>query len=474
MEKVNSIRETMIKKLKDKGPGFIRNLYQKQEEYSKKNGLEIGRNRIPFIHLPHFMEEKEVVNANKRLDILIETLFQMEKKALSPQGERLFKRLMGSLSDGGRELVNMASYESDFSLKRRHRRVDAYLSEKTEVGETPLKVIEVNQAAPLALHFHDTCQELAGIAMSDLDMAYYPRMLAPKLLGWLVDEYQNRYPGKFPHRVALPIEHGYPPKFTDLPKIAERIEKLSQSYYGEKIEIKICFPYDLTLRAGTIYHGQNEIVDMIWRNSVYMNQYKEEGKEIKDYLYMLHHPEEFVIVNSTRSWLTRNKETFSIIWDDSFMDKITDHNSIIKEKVRKIVPETYNLYFQQDKIDQMVRDKDHFITKPSDAGFGQGVEFGANHSQQSWEKIIEERSSREGFVFQKRVKYPEMDLFDINSDGELIQHRVEYDFCPHHVNGEFTGSALCRVNIKETLGENRQAQKMNLVSGGFMLPIYFC
>jgi hypothetical protein len=118
--------------------------------------------------------------------------------------------------------------------------------------------------------------------------------------------------------------------------------------------------------------------------------------------------------------------------------------------------------------DTVIKEKDLWITKPADAGFGKGVEFGAAHSEKSWMDIIKERTDLDGFIFQKRVTYPTIRVTDIDDDGHLINHRVEYDSCPHHINGAFTGTALTRTNVLEEKGK---VKKMNLVGGGIILPV---
>ncbi len=468
MKTVCTHNEELFTIAKDADKKLLKEIYQEQHQYALEQGLEIDGKFLPFIAFPFFMNDQTVSRSTLQIQILIDTLCKMEELALSQNGQDVFLRLTNSLSRGGKHLVNICNYESKFSLARRHRRVDAYLLPN---GET--KVIEVNQAAPLALHFYETSQELAQIMMKKLNFPYQIRPIAPRLLDWLVDEYQARNPNKLPRTIALTIEHGYPPKFSDLPKMAKRIEKLALEKFGESICIKICFPYEIKLKnnkAILIQDSKETQVDLFWRNSVYMQKYIDEGKDISDYETILKNPEDFLIINSTRSWLTRNKETFSLLWDNELLKNLGLSKNEI-EVIKQIVPETHNLFYSKEKEEMILNDKSNWISKPSDAGFGQGVEFGSNHDNKSWQNIVKERQSIPGFVFQRRVKYPTIEVMDLSSEGEIIKHVVEYDFCPHHINGKFFNSALSRANIKHSFDNNKEVLKMNLVSGGHLLPL---
>ncbi len=456
------MNELLEQKLKSLNKSELCKVYNQLQQMSIDRNMQIGGTQIPFIKVPLLLEKNNLNSILQELNIVIDTLNRLEVFSLTDQGQPIYERLMKSLTPGGRRLVKQASFESDFSLTHRHRRVDGYLLSKGE-----MEIIEVNQAAPLAISFHDSCQDIASHLLNELEMDHSPNFLSEHLLEWFIAEFQHRYgENKFPKVIALPIEHGYPPKFSDLPNMARRIEKLAKENYDERLSIVVCFPYEIHLKnAKPFVDGKS--IDLIWRNSVYMDEYRKQERPLEDYEKILSNPQEYLIINSSRAWLTRNKETFAVMWNDGLMEKA----GFTKEelyKLRRFLPPTYNLKYDQKDWQKILDHKNEWISKPSDAGFGAGVEFGANMSIKEWEQLMIERSRQEGFVFQKRITYPIEEVLDITEDGELVKYKVELDCCPHHVNGSFVGSALSRANI---VGDSKVEQKMNLVSGGHMLPL---
>ena len=417
---------------------------------------------VPVFPVPLIIEKEMTSSVLKKLDIYMEAMFKLEKYALSDKGTSLYDRLMNSLTEGGKHLVRQCSYESDFSLRRRHRRVDGYLDFK----KGTYSIIEINQAAPLAVDFHDVSQRIATHFLNSMGFEYQPVLLAHHLLDWFVDEYRERNPGKFPATIALVIEHGYKPKFVDLPQMALICEKLAMRRYGEKLNIKVCFPYEVKLSGEKIIFEGKE-VHMIWRNSVYMTKYREEGYDIEDYEKICSNPDKHLIINATGTWLTRIKEIFSIFWSEEYC-KNMGLSPEEKEIVREFSPVTVNLKYTPEMEEEVVKERGQWISKPCDAGFGAGVEFGLWHSEKEWKKLVDERKEKHGFVFQKRVSYPTKKIMDINEKGNIINHLVEYDFCPQHINGKFPGTSLSRVNIVK---EDGKISKMNLVGGGIILPM---
>ncbi|MEQ8170389.1 MAG: hypothetical protein ABRQ38_16000 [Candidatus Eremiobacterota bacterium] len=459
--------ENLIKCLKETPPEELVRICrecQKIATYDKIKDDRLKSDPMPVtvFPVPYIVTKDIIKNVTGKLDFFIQALIKLEQHILCDRGGLLYNRLMNSLTPGGRHLVEECNFESDYSLKKRHRRIDGYLDFFT--GD--FSIIEVNQAAPLAIDFYDVSQRMASHFLNSLGFFYQPVLLAHHILNWFVDEYTYRYAGKFPHNIALVIEHGYLPKFIDLPRMALICEELAREKYGEKLSIKVCFPYEISLSGEKIMFDNHEI-DMIWRNSVYMTKYREEGLNIKDYETICHNPDKYLIINATRVWLTRTKEVFSLLSNEECRKEIglsEEEDRIIKE----IVPYSVNLKYETQVAETVIKEKDLWITKPADAGFGKGVEFGAAHSEKSWISIIKERTEQDGFIFQKRVTYPTIRVTDIDDDGHLINHCVEYDFCPHHINGAFTGTALTRTNVLEEKGK---VKKMNLVGGGIILPV---
>lgn len=430
-------------------------------QIARDEELHIGGTPIPFFPIPLMMEEHQVKSVIDRLEPFFSIMVRLEEFAYSPDGKELLERLMASLTPGGQHLVRQCSFESNYSLLHRQRRFDGFL----DPGKGTYKLVEVNQAAPLAIHYHDVGQRIAATFLNELGFPCRPNLVAPHLLEWMLGEYRQRYNDALPETIALVIEHGYPPKLTDLPRMAKACEEIALQCHNHRLSFIVCFPYEITLRAGEIYCGGRR-VDMIWRNSVYMTSYREQGLALQDYENICSHPEKHLIINSTRSWLTRSKEVFSLIWDDALMNSL----GLSGEKlaaVRDVVPYTVHIAKNPEMKEEIIRNRAAWISKPTDSGFGKGVEFGESLKEEVWKYLVEERS-RDGFVFQRVLDYPSMNTLTIDTSGELMEVPIEYDFCPHHINGHFTGTALIRANRRDTCSER---STMNLAAGGLMLPL---
>jgi len=430
---------------------------------ARDEDLQIGGTPIPYFHIPLFIEKSALEPVMENLRFFVDAMVKLELHALGEAGLPLFERLMTSLTPGGRELVRQCSYESRFSLEHRLRRIDGFFDPHRGI----YSIIEVNQAAPLANHYHDVGERISSHVLNELGFDYEPNLMAPHMLDWFLGEYRERFgAGEAPHHIALVIEHGYPPKFTDLPCMAARLEILAREKYGHELRFHTCFPYEVKLVNDRML--LNDVhVDMIWRNSVYMTGYREQGLDLRDYETILNNSDRFLHVNATRSWLTRTKELFAIIWDDDTM-KAAGFMETEISRLRALVPPTFNLARDPVKREEILKERPRWMSKPTDSGFGKGIEFGASHSDITWETLLQERAC-DGFVFQRKIDCPSGTVVDLDEQGGHVEHRVEYDFNPHHVNGDFHGTALVRTSILDDTPANLGT--MNLVSGGRLLPL---
>lgn len=455
-------RENLKIRLNDITAGELKKIISELKKIAVEEELQIGGKEIPFLKIPLIIEERIFFQVKESLNVFLDALLKLEKYAFKNEGKHIYDRLMASLTPGGRTLVEQCIFESEYSLIRRQRRFDGFLDDKSGT----YKIIEVNQAAPLAIHYHDTGQKLAAHMLSELGFDYEPQLLSFHILDWFIGEYQERFRKNMPDTIALVIEHGYPPKFTDLPRMAKTCERLSQEKYGHNLKIITCFPYELKLANSKVFYNRIPI-DMIWRNSVYMTSYREQGIDIKDYETICSNPDKYLLINSSRTWLTRTKEVFAILSDDKILDELKFSDKE-KNHIKKLIPRSYNLARNREANKEILKNRKAWISKPTDSGFGKGVEFGENHTELSWDNLISERS-KDGYVFQERIRYPEKRITDITDNGESVERLVQFDFCPHHVNGSFTGTSLVRANIDINCEDD--STTMNLASGGFLLPL---
>ncbi|WP_437310609.1 hypothetical protein [Sorangium sp. So ce388] len=413
----------------------------------------------PFL-VPLQLDTGQVMRAFRQVECLIRALVRLEAHAREPGGEPVLRRLLGSLEEGSARLVRQCTFESTASAERRLRRVDAFLDPAT--GRC--SPVEVNQAAPLGLHYHDVDQRMAEHVLGALGLSYTPRLLSPHVVDWLFREHLRRYPGRTPRRIALVSEHGYPGK-RELPHVAREYQRTARERYGEHVELLHCFPPEVRLVRGRPAVGGAE-VDMIWRYSVYLDAYRERGVDVSDYEAVCSHPEEHLIVNATGAFLTATKEALALLCDAAVVAALSLPRADVA-LLRQTLPDTVSLAHAPERRREVLEDRDGWVSKPTDSSFGEGVEFGGTLSRGEWERLVDARS-REGFVFQRRVPYPVVPLLEVSEAGAIVEREIEIDFCPFHVDGRILGPTIVRAHAADA--RQRGTRPMNTRAGAFLVP----
>ncbi|WP_394830754.1 hypothetical protein LVJ94_30025 [Pendulispora rubella] len=409
----------------------------------------------PFV-LPIALEPAQVRAALRDAQAFVRALVALEVYAYGPDGSDVHARLMRSLEPGSARLVEQCLYESSESVRRRLRRMDAFLDPNRGV----FSAIEVNQIAPLSFYWHDIDQRLAAHVLGELGFSYAPRRLAPRVFDWLAGELHARHPGRELRCVALVSEHGYEGK-KELPYLARSCEAAGRER-GHDVAILHAYPDEVRLAGGKpVVRGRE--VDLVWRQSVYLDAYP--PADVADYETICAHPEEFLLVNAARSFLTASKDTFALLSDPRIVQKL----ALAPEDARalgRVLPETVNLAHAPEERVRIVETRPEWVSKPTDSSFGEGVEFGSLHTAATWGRLVEARQDGR-FVFQRRVRSPVLPWVEIAPDGVPRRRDVEFDFCPHHVDGDMTGTATLRVHLHEPSAGDRA---MNVATGSFLTP----
>jgi hypothetical protein len=395
---------------------------------------------IPFsFHiLPLVLDAGEVQRALASCEAVIRGLIRLEQHALGPDGEDLRDRLLAAIGPAGRRLFDMCTFESTYSLERRFRRFDAMLEDGA------CRTLEVNQAAPAFLHFHDALQRIAAEVLAMIGIEHRPALLAPRVAAWLVGEYRHRSGiTSAPELVAVVSEQGYPFKQLELPAFTAACERAAREL-GCDTAFRLCYPHELALRGGRAWLGEAR-VDMIWRNSALLDTYARQ-EEIADYVRICQRHDEHLIVNSTRVWLTLTKDALSLLSSDAVLARL-GLSAEIRARLGQAIPRTVSLARDPQHAEEIAGAREEWISKPAAGSFSRGFEPGHWHGDESWRALVRERTHPE-FVFQRLVRPQARDLLDIDGSGELREHRVRHDFCPHHVDGVFPGTALVRARIE--------------------------
>jgi len=415
-------------------------------QLAEREGLDSPEIPFAFHHLPIALDRERVSAALRSCGAVVQGLIRLERRALGADGGEIRDRLLASLDPPGRRLFELCNFESDYSVERRFRRVDAMI----EPGGAGGRVLEVNQAAPAFIHFHDALQRIASEQLGMIGFDHEPDLLAPRVAAWLVGEYRHRYgTGAAPETIAVVSEEGYLYKRLELPAFTAACERAARDRLGCDTAFRLCFPHELSLRDGRVWLGDRRI-DMIWRNSALLDSYAGREQEIEDYRRILARHDEHLIVNSTRVWLTLTKDALSLLSSGPVLVQL-GFTPDERSQLLDAVPRTVSLAREPDVADEILRSREEWISKPAAGSFSQGFEAGWWHTDASWLALVRERSSRE-FVFQRFVRRSPGDLCEIDSAGELHRRTVTYEFSPHHVDGAFPGTVLVRARVDGAKG----------------------
>jgi hypothetical protein len=405
---------------------------------------ELASTAIPFSfhQLPMVVDAGRVNQALDSCAPVIDGLIELERRALAPDGDDIRRRLVATLDPPGRRLLEMCSFESDYSVQRRFRRIDAMI----EPGSAGCRILEVNQAAPAFLHFHDAIQRIAAEVLGLIGFDYRPALLAPRVVAWLFGEYRERTgQDGAPSVVAVVSEAGYPFKELELPAFTRSCQLAARHRLGCDTAFRLCMPHELKLRDGRIWLGGDR-VDLIWRNSALLDSYAGRELEIDDYLRISARHDEHLIVNSTRVWLTLTKHALSFLSSEVDLARL-GFSAEQQSLLLAAVPRTVSLAEQPELADEVIGSREDWVSKPAAGSFSRGFEPGHLHSDDSWRDLVRERS-RPDFVFQRLVRPGRGELLDLDEAGQLHRRAIRYDFCPHHVDGVFPGTALVRARVE--------------------------
>ncbi len=411
---------------------------------------------LPVSTIPLIINQKVITGVHTKLDILTEALVLLETYAFSAEGKPVYDRLLSSLSDKAQEIIEYSQYESDFSLQNRHRRIDIRMNPHT--GD--LSVLRINQTDPVGVSRHDTMLQIGGTVLDTIGFSFQDCGIAESLLLWFIEEFQQRNPEQFPTSIALVVEHGQSDKLTDLPMIAEKIVELCRDEYQYELQIMNCYPSDISLWDSAMWLGDDKI-DMIWRNTEYMTMYNEDKESVEDFISICNNSNDHLVINSARGLIAESMESFVLLSDPHFV-KILGLSQEKAEVLQDIITEVVNPFYSKELISNIIAEKEEWHSLFSDKRVSTEIEYGYNHTVESWSDLVHERSLNKGFVFQRNVAHSNLELWDIDHDGDLINQVGDVEFSSYHVNGKFSDSLLAKARVQVD-GEMFQGSEVRLL-----------
>ena len=352
-------------------------------------------------------------------------------------GNKLYDILFESLSDNGKALVRRAGKPTLGAMQRRFRRLDGYL-----LGAGTPSFIEINQSAPLAISFYERARALAA----GLGAVAQSGDLYDALAQWFIAEARAHGIMGDAITIGVSMERGYPAKFVDLPAAYPGIAAAAAHTHEVELRFLLAEPTEFAILDGRpTINGQ--AFDLLWRNTVYLQNYPETLADYESIRY-----NETPMVNDVWAWLFRSKAYFAMLWDDELVADFA-RLGVDSPVLRQYSPET-----RWPHGSAGIADKNQWILKRCDDGFGKGIVFGSELSWPEWQARLA-GSHGTDWVVQKIVRPEPVTLPIIDERGGLHDMPMHCDIDPFVVNGAVAG-ILVRA-LPATIGDS----KMNIVAG---------
>lgn len=399
--------------------------------------VEIAGTHAPLLASPVYVTTDTHTAFRDAAQELIDAAVAIESHATFLPGNILYDHLYESLSVHGKKLIDASKKPSTVQIRQRFRRLDGFIT----TDGRPM-FIEMNQSAPLAISFYERAREL--IENFQREAPSRSSDLYSDLARWFVGELTNRVEGRAAV-VAVSMERGYPAKFIDLPVACAGITQAALAL-GWQLEFVLAEPTEFTYTEAEGARVQGRQFDLLWRNTVYLQNYPQQLPQYEVIRYG-----DVPMVNDLQAWLFRSKGFFAMIWDDTLIGDFTSVG-VDAKRLRRIVPESYFV------TTHVPADKDEWILKRCDDGFGQGIVFGADVDMQEWQTYLEGAHGRD-WILQRLVQPLTVQLPVVRDDGKIIDFEGICDFDPYVVGGKVSG-VLVRA-----LPHARITTKMNIVEG---------
>ncbi len=415
----------------------------RRELRSTISPIEIGGESATLLAAPLFLSSKTYEKVVAAAETFVDATVAIETNSRFKAGNVVYDRLYNSLSANGKTLIDRSKPVTSETAKRRFRRLDGFL-----LSNQAPTFIEMNQSAPLAISFYQRAKQLVTDIADRADIAITESGdLYSDLAKWFISELRAIGHNQDSATIAVSMERGYPAKFVDLPVACDGIAAAAKKQ-GLELTFILAEPTEFTW-DGMRGYVKGVSFDLLWRNTVYLQNYPETLAEYEAIRYG-----GMPMINDLHSWFFRSKEFFAILWDDAMQSELAKFG-IDVAKVRHLVPRTISL----NQLDKDEKDRSSWILKRCDDGFGKGIVFGSELTRAEWVEYITGQHGTD-WIAQEIVRPLATELPIILSDGSVQSVTCHCDIDPFVVNGSVSGMLVRALPVNT--GTNR---KMNIVEG---------
>ncbi len=219
-------------------------------------------------------------------------------------------------------------------------------------------------------------------------------------------------------------------------------EILKDHFESQGYPTKICDPYELDYRKGSLVSGDFEI-DVFFKR-VIIHEFLDRFDEAHP-VYQAIADGSVCMANSFRSKIPHKKASLAVLTDERYRDLFTPEQL---DAIARHVPWTRNvregttLYDGEEKdLIEFIRAERHrFVLKPNDDYGGKGISFGWECSVSEWDVAIESALAST-YVVQERVPVEKVNI-PVYFQGEAKMESLTVDFDPFLFRGIVEGGMV--------------------------------
>lgn len=404
--------------------------------------IEIGGKVATLLAAPLFLSPKVYEKVVEAAEAFVDAATAIESNPIFKPGYVIYDRLYSSLNQNGKKLIDRSIPVNSYEIKRRFRRLDGFLLDNRPT------FIEMNQSAPLAISFHQRARQLTASIANRIGVTISADGdIYADLAEWFIANLRTAGHSGDSATIAVSMERGYQAKFVDLPLACDGIAAAAKKR-NINLEFILAEPTEFTW-DGSRGRIDNRTFDLLWRNTVYLQNYPETLADYESIRYS-----GAAMVNDLQSWLFRSKDFFAILWDDDLQSELTKFG-INVEKIRAMVPQTVSLA----QLGGSEVDRSSWILKRCDDGFGKGVIFGSELTETEWVEYLSGLHGND-WVAQKVVRPLAVEMPIILPDGSVQSAMYYCDIDPFVINGNVSGILVRALPVDAGV-----SRKMNIVEG---------
>ena len=186
-------------------------------------------------------------------------------------------------------------------------------------------------------------------------------------------------------------------------------------------------------REGMLYDEDGERIDIVYRRAV-TGEIMEKKDSVRDFIRAAKSGKT-CIIGAFRTQVVHNKVVFMILHDEKTLEMLTDEE---KAFVREHVPYTTLLETGRFDPDEIVKNKDSWIIKPSDLYGAVGVYAGVDYDSDEYRRLVGECTDR-GYLLQEYAPMYRTENFIRELDGSFAFDSFSNMPGLFSYNGSFAG-----------------------------------